>query len=67
MIRGALVRQLRQQVGMTQAMLGSAIRKDGAYVSRLECERIPGMTLKTFEQLCRALRVSPDTLLTPAQ
>ena len=63
MIRGDRLRNARQRVEMSQQRLGELVGQDQQYISKLEREVLPGMTVETLERLCDALEVSTDHLL----
>ena len=63
MIRGDRLRNARQRVEMSQQRLGELVGQDQQYISKLEREVLPGMTVETLERLCDALEVSTDYLL----
>jgi transcriptional regulator with XRE-family HTH domain len=63
MIKGERLREMRQQHQWTQEYLGKVIGQDGQYISKLEREVLPGMTVEILERLCDALRCSTDYLL----
>jgi transcriptional regulator with XRE-family HTH domain len=63
MILGERLRQARQRAQLSQQRLGELIGQDQQYISKLERDVLPGMTVETLEQLCNALKVSADYLL----
>ncbi len=59
---GALLRELREQRGLSQAQLALESELDQTFVSLLERgQRQP--TLGTFFALCDAMRVEPDVVV----
>ncbi len=59
---GENIRQLRQELGMSQKALAFEVRLDQPYLSRMEQGTI-NLTVLVIERLARALGVSPYRLL----
>lgn len=57
------LRLSRLQLRLTQQQLGSMIRQDQSYISRLERGDFTEITVTTLERLADALHVSADYLL----
>ena len=63
MVRGDRLREERQRAQLSQQRLGELVGQDQQYISKLEREVLPGMTVEILERLCDALRCSTDYLL----
>ena len=63
MIDGARLQEARLRENLSQQRLGELIGKDQQYISKLEREVLPGMTVETLERLANALKCTTDYLL----
>jgi len=59
---GTIIRQLRQEKGLSQLTLGLLIGNDSAYISRIESGK-KEPTLKTIVRIAEALEVEPLKML----
>jgi len=60
---GTLLRQARRAAGFTQRQLANAADVDFSYISKLENDHMPPPAADTIVRLCRAMKVSPESLL----
>lgn len=61
---GQTLRQCRQTAGVTQRALAQSVGVDVSYISKLENDRMPPPAADTIVRMARALKASPDGLLT---
>lgn len=59
-IDGAKIRELRQELGYTQAALAEKCAMHNAYLSQLENGRRLRVSPPLFVRLCDALRIDPE-------
>ncbi len=59
---GKIIRQFRQEKGLSQLNLGMAIGNDSAYISRIENNK-KEPTLKMIVRIAEALEVDPVLML----
>jgi transcriptional regulator with XRE-family HTH domain len=62
---GGRIRQLRKDLGLTQAELAERMDIDESALRRLEISKITNPRLSTLIKLCEALYVSLEDLVTP--